>query len=222
MMETVNEDRRSWVRWVMVGGLVTLSVVMLAQSILGNDKNARLARPTRVKIKSVLSGDKVKLKHHGRLIYAGIRAPFDGEPLFEQARRRNAELVLNKEIRLRYDHAARDRNGRLIAYPFHDDAFISDILVREGLAYVRLTTATRLFADRLLDAQREAREGHRGVWQHISESTEESYAADPKYGNFHRPSCGEVRKIKAQRLVRFESKDAALDAGYAPCNKCRP
>jgi len=209
------------VRWVVVGGLVCVSSAMLVRSIFGADDEGQ-ARPTHVKVKSVLSGDKVKVKHYGRLIYAGVRAPCEGEPLYEEAKRRNAELVFGKELRLRYGEQVRDRDGRLQAYAFLDDALLNDIMVREGLAYVRLTTTTQRFADRLLDAQRQAREERRGLWQHVSESSDDEYAADPKYGNFHRVSCAEVPKIKPQRLVTFKSKDAAFDAGYAPCTHCLP
>jgi micrococcal nuclease len=213
--------RRLPVRWVAVGVLVCASTVMLVRSMSGANDDGP-AKPTRVTVKGVLSGDLVKVKHHGRVVYAGIRAPFGGEPLYEEAVRRNAELVEGKEIRLRYGEQPRDRDGRLQAYAFLGDAFLNDIMVREGLAYVRLTTTTRRFADRLLDAQRQAREDRRGIWRHVSDSSDDSYPADPKYGNFHRVSCAEVPKIKPDRLVTFESKDAAFDAGYAPCDTCLP
>lgn len=221
MKKPMSKNRRIPVRWVMVGGLICVSSVMLVRSIFGADGESS-ARPTRVKVKSVLSGHAVKVKHHGRVIYAGILASSEGQPLYEEAKQRNAKLVLGKKIRLRYGDQPRDRDGRLSAYAFLDDAFVNDIMVREGLAYVRLTTTTRRFADRLLDAQRQAREDRRGIWQHVSESLEDSYPADPKYGNFHRVSCSEVPKIKPERLVTLESKEAAFDAGYAPCSQCSP
>lgn len=221
MKESMSKGRRISARWIMVGGLICISSVMLVRSIFGADDKS-LARPTRVTVKSVLSGHAIKVKHHGRVIYAGIRAPLEGEPLYEEAKRRNTELVLGKKIRLRYGEQVRNRDGRLFAYAFLDDAFVNDIMVREGLAYVRLTTTTRRFADRLLDAQRQAREDRRGLWQYVSESSEDSYPADPKYGNFHRVSCSEVPKIKPDRLVTLDSKEAAFDAGYAPCSQCSP
>lgn len=221
MMKPMSNKRRIPVRWVMVGGLICASSVMLVRTIFGADDESS-ARPTRVKVKSVLSGQAVKVKHHGRVTYAGILAPSEGEPFYEEAKQRNAELVLGKKLRLRYGDQARDRGGRLLAYAFLDAAFINDILVREGLAYVRLTTTTPRFGDRLLDAQRQAREDRRGIWQLVSESSEDSYPADPKYGNFHRVSCSEVPKIKPDRLVTLDSKDAAFDSGYAPCKRCSP
>lgn len=216
-----SRKRRIPMLWVMVGGLICASSVVLVRSISGADDGGS-NRPTRVTVKSVLSGDKVKVKHDGRLVYAGIRAPFEGEPLYEEAKRRNAELVEGKKLRLRYGEQVRDRDGRLLAYAYLGDALLNDIMVREGLAYVRLTTVTRRFADRLLDAQRQAREDRRGIWQYVSESSDDSYAADPKYGNFHRVSCSEAPKIKPERLVTLESKEAAFDAGYAPCKHCSP
>ncbi|MGI0149322.1 MAG: thermonuclease family protein, partial [Thermoplasmata archaeon] len=135
---------------------------------------------------------------------------------------RNAELVAEREVRLRFDDERRDGDGRLLAYVFVGDQFINETLVREGLAYVRLTTSGQRFGKRLLAAQAEARKKGRGVWSKPSPSRESSYSADPKYGNFHRPSCEEASKIQPERLIVFKSDKEALEKGFAPCSKCKP
>ena len=217
-------------------GLALLSVLVVASLALAfrphttvdpeHDPEQRLF----VKVKRAMSGQKVKLDHDTEeyLLYAGIRAPHSDEPLHEESTRRNEELIAQKEVRLRFDDEHRDAEGRLLAYVFLGDQFINETLVREGLAYVRLTTASQRFGQRLLAAQAEARKKGRGIWAKRSASggptptRESSYPADPKYGSFHRPSCEEVPKIRPERMVTLPSDKEALEKGFAPCSKCKP
>jgi micrococcal nuclease len=177
-----------------------------------------------VKAKRAISGQKLKLDNDQEeyLILAGIRAPVGGEQFYDEATRRNNELVEDKKIRLRFDEERRDSEGRLLAYVFVDDTFANEVLVREGLAYARLTTTSDRFGQRLLAAQAEAQKAKRGVWSKRPSGNEKSYACDPKYGNFHRTSCEEAAKIPSERLVAFQSDKDAMHKGFAPCAKCKP
>src|SRR5574337_401189 len=47
--------------------------------------------PAVVIVKHVVNGHYVRLDDQSELIYAGMRAPYSGEPLFEEARRRRSE-----------------------------------------------------------------------------------------------------------------------------------
>lgn len=177
-----------------------------------------------VKAKRAISGQKLKLDNDQEeyLILAGIRSPVGGEPFYDEATGRVNGLVEDKKIRLRFDEARRDSDGRLLAYVFIDDTFANEVLVREGLAYARLTTGTGRFGERLLAAQAEAQKARRGVWSKRTAGTEKSYVGDPKYGNFHRRTCEEAGKIPSDRLVEFHSDKDALQKGFAPCAKCKP
>jgi micrococcal nuclease len=210
-------------------GLSLTGVVLLGSAVLayrafnGEDGTpARGERPRKAEVKRVINGHKIKLESDEELIYAGIRAPYPQEPLFEEAKRRNIKLVEGRMIRVRFDRRERDRKDRLLAYVSADGIFVNEALVREGLAYVRLTPETRRYADELLAAQAEARQQERGLWQRHVKNARDGYAADPKYGNFHKLSCGEVVKMKTERRVSFKARDDALDGGFAPCTKCRP
>lgn len=215
-------DRDAVRRWG-VGALLVLVLVVLLFTMLGDEEQKRTQRRAQfVEVKRTLSGHTVKLESDERLTYAGIRTPHKSEPLHEEARRRNADLVEGKKVRLRFDEYDRDGKNRILAYVFTDAGFVNETLVREGLAYVRLTPRTRRFADLLLAAQADAQDHQRGLWGQPSRSPESRYPADPKYGNFHRPTCEEVPKIKPARVVSFPSRTGALDAGFAPCSKCLP
>lgn len=216
------QNRGTAVRWTAVSVLLVSCGTLLVRSLLGSDGEGDPERPTKVEVKRVISGHYVKIDPGDRLVYAGIRTPHESEPLHEEARARNEELVLGQELRLRFDETTQDEDGRLLAYAFLGDLFVNDVLVREGLAYVRLTTGQERFADRLLAAQREARDNQRGIWQYVTDSSEGNYPADPKYGNFHLTTCEEVPKIKPARLIVLESKEDAFDKGFAPCSRCQP
>lgn len=211
--------------WWGIMGMLALAFAVLMFSMRGNDEREEdFTRPLRVEVKRAVSGHSIKLDSDEKLNYAGIRTLYEheSEQLYEEARKRNGELVDGREVRVRYDAPYRDRKGRLLGYISVDGQLVNETLVREGLAYARLTTETRRFADRLLAAQADARKHRRGIWRHSSKSSEASYPADPKYGNFHRPSCEEVEKINPKRLVTFRSRSKALDEGFAPCAKCLP
>ncbi len=175
-----------------------------------------------VEVERVRRGDKIVVKPDDDVLYAGIRAPFSDEPLFEESKKRNEELVGGKRIRLRFDEVERDKKGRLLAYAFAEGQFVNEILVREGLAYVRLTPGTQRFAQRLLAAQNQARQQGLGLWAKINAHVAGPLIGDPKYGNFHRPDCPELKKIPAERQQPLQDAQEAFDKGFAPCHKCRP
>ncbi len=177
---------------------------------------------TSAKVEHVRGGHKIVLDDGQDVLYAGIRAPYADEPLFDEALKRNTELVGSKKVRLRYDETAKDKKDRLLAYVWADGVFVNELLVREGLAYVQLTTGHRRFEKEMLAAQAQARKHKLGLWRLPAPPNEAQYAADPKYGNFHRSSCEEVPKIKPERLVSFSKRTQAFDEGFAPCHQCRP
>lgn len=218
----LNSDK---VRVLTIGGATLLFIVVAGGFVWTRTVQRELpdARSrTWIEVQRVRSGDKVISDPRDKVLWAGIRAPFKDEPFFEESRRRNEELVGGQEVRLRFDEVERDKKGRLLAYAFVDGEFVNQTLVREGLAYARITTTTQRFAKELLKAQAEARRKKRGIWHDRSDSGEPRYPADPRYGNFHRPSCENAATIKSERLVVFKRTSEAFKRGFAPCGKCAP
>ena len=211
-------------------GLVAAVAVVLLARAFWPEKETVPRRRGRAElyadVERVVSPAKIKIddkkKDYEVLVYAGIRPPYRGEPFYEQALQRNRALVDGRRIRLRFGKTNRDRKGRLFAYVFVGDVFVNETLVREGLAYVRLTPGARRFADRLLEAQRDARRHRRGLWSLQPPPRATVYHADRKHGNFHRPTCEDAAKIKPERLVTFQRRDQAFEQGFAPCSKCKP
>ena len=207
-----------------LAGVVVLGSAVFAFRVFDGEDGepTRKERPRKAEVKRVINGHKVKLESDEVLIYAGIRSPYPYEPMFEEAKRRNIELVEGETIRIRFDRRERDRKDRLLAYVTAEGTFVNEALVREGLAYVRLTPNTRRYADELLAAQAEARQQKIGLWQRRVKDARGGYVADPKYGNLHKLSCEDAVTMKPERRVEFKTRDDALDRGFAPCTKCRP
>lgn len=218
----IGEHRRAIIRWGIPGVLAVFSAGLLARTLTQDGPPARKSRSYGALIDVVHSGHAAKAKSGERINYAGIRAPYPNEPFYNEARERNVELVESEMVRLRFDEEERDRKGRLFAYVFVQGEFVNEILVAEGLAYVRVTPKANRYAERLLAAQAEARKARLGIWQNRDRHEEPNYPSDPKYGNFHRPTCEEVGRINPARLIVFPKREKALDTGLAPCSKCLP
>lgn len=212
-------------RALLIGGPSAVVVIVVLAVLFGSAPAQEQTGDRRVytaKVERVYSGQSIKLNAGAHVNYAGIRTPYAQEPLYEAARRRNIELVDGRKVRLRFDEGADKAGERLRAYVFSKKGFVNELLVREGLAYVRITPSETRFSAQLLEAQSEAMRKGRGLWASKTRSRERKYPADPKYGNFHRPRCEEVPKIKPQRLKTFRTVADAVTHGLAPCSKCRP
>ncbi len=222
---TKSDPAKSKMQRIIVIAIVVTVLAGLGFVFYPRSENELRRDPERklfVDVERAISGHKIKLDDDEVVIYNGVRAPYPGEKHFEKVLQRNNELVKGKNVRLRFDKQKRDSRNRTLAYVFVGGNFVNETLVREGLAYVRLTTTTQRFAKRLLAAQADARKHRRGVWQDQRLASMRSYPADPKYGNFHRMTCDEVSKIKPERKTMLSSKRVAFKQGYAPCRHCKP
>lgn len=90
-------------------------------------------------VTTIIDGDTIYVIIDGQeysVRYVGINAPEmdSGDPLAEQARLKNAELVDGKTVTLVRDVSETDVFGRLLRYVLVGDIFVNYELVREGLA----------------------------------------------------------------------------------------
>ncbi len=208
--------------------VVTVAAITLAVAAftgVGGDMGQSL--PSRVTGKRANSGHTIKVSNHAlthRVIYAGIRAPYEDEQGHIDAKERNEALIAGRDLNLRYDEQFRDHKDRLMAYVFLDDGrMVNEMLVREGWAYVRLRSGTQRHAQRMIRAQSLARKEKRGIWAHtMSPSDEQFYPVDPMFAEFHLPACEVVQKLPESRRIDLNSKDEAFGRGFSPCDKCKP
>lgn len=54
------------------------------------------------------------------------------------------------------------------------------------------------------------------------QETEAAYILNTNSKKFHPPSCPSVEEIKPSNLDTAPSREAAVEAGYAPCGRCNP
>jgi len=176
-----------------------------------------------VGIKEVIDGDTIELESGERVRYIGIDTPEKDQPFFGEATRANRELLKKGKYSLEYDNDREDDWGRTLAYVWIDTLMVNAELVREGLASVYLISPNYKHKEELIAFQNQARAKRSGIWS-IPVSPEKYYLASRHSRGlvFHRPGCQWAKKIAKDNLIRFETKDQALDLGYSPCRTCKP
>lgn len=87
------------------------------------------------------------------------------EPYHQEATEYTTALLKGKKVRVEYDVQSRDRYGRDLVYVYlMDGTFYNDAIIRAGWAVVATFPPNVKYVDLFIDAQREAREQGRGVW----------------------------------------------------------
>jgi micrococcal nuclease len=174
-------------------------------------------------VKMVIDGDTIELENGERIRYIGIDTPEKDQPFFREATRANEELLKKGKFGLEYDTDRKDDWGRTLAFVWIDTFLVNAELVREGFASVYLISPNFKHKDELIAFQKRAREKRLGIWS-IPVTPEKYYVASKHSRGlvFHRPDCQWAKKIAKDNLIRFETKDQALDLGYSPCRTCKP
>lgn len=116
----------------------------------------------------VVDGDTIELSGGEKVRYIGIDTPETGnggECFFEEAKKKNEELVLGKTVRLEKDVSERDRYGRLLRYVYVGDLFINKIMVEAGYAKVSTYPPDVKYQETFIEAERYARESNLGLWE---------------------------------------------------------
>ena len=100
--------------------LVTI-ILLIADSFTGEcsaqKKTPSVVRVT--KVAAVIDGDTIEIEGGQWVRYLGIDTPEIGQPFYEEARNKNKELVLGKNVRLDICKSEpKDKYGRLLAYVY--------------------------------------------------------------------------------------------------------
>jgi micrococcal nuclease len=181
------------------------------------------------RVQSVYDGDTILLETGEKVRYLGINAPemdYKGrksEFLAIASRDYNSRLVNKKRVRLEFDQEKRDHHGRLLAYVFLEGGdMVNTLLLRQGFAHVMVKRPNLKYFSTLLDVQRTAMKARLGIWSQATGKMEKYYLGNDKSYRFHRPECSFAAQIRADHLVRFESRHKAFWEGFSPCRRCRP
>lgn len=123
-----------------------------------------------VKVTKVIDGDTLEIEGGYRVRYIGIDTPETVHPsqsvecFGKEASNKNKELIEGKTIRLERDLTESDRYGRLLRYVWKDNTLVNEVLVREGYASSYTYPPDVKYQERFVQAEREARENHKGLW----------------------------------------------------------
>lgn len=180
----------------------------------------------KVKVKNVIDGDTVVLETGERLRYAAINAPEihtdsgTPQPFAFEAYKLNKELTEGKILYFEPALRKRDRYGRLLGeLYFENGTAVSEILVREGLAFVCYYPGSGKYYEKYLLLQKEAIKKRRGIFSFlVKEPQNIIYIGNRKSKRFHHPDCLFAKKIK--RKIYFKSIEEALLNGYCPSREC--
>jgi micrococcal nuclease len=139
-----------------------------------------------VLVVKVLQGDTIKLEGGETVKLIGINAPAKKKseepvkrneyglviepevspitPIEDQAYEFAKELLLNKRVRLEFDHEKKDAKFTTLAYVFRveDSLFVNVELIRQGYADLKISPPNTKYAEELREAYREARKEMRG------------------------------------------------------------
>lgn len=122
------------------------------------------------KVARVVDGDTIKLESGEVVRYIGIDTPETVDPrkpvqcFGKEASAKNRELVEGKEVKLEKDVSNTDKYDRLLRYIWLDGVLINELLVREGYAKSYSYPPDIKYQDRIVAAQKLAREENKGLW----------------------------------------------------------
>jgi len=104
---------------VLIGGLLLANTLDWKPEKLFQTKNFyenEAVFPKSAMVGGVIDGDNLYLENGQSVRLIGINAPDRGEEKFEEARKKLASLVVNKNVWLEYDRYQDDKFGRILAW----------------------------------------------------------------------------------------------------------
>lgn len=145
-----------------------LAVGALFVAACGSDDGS-VCGPTSATVTNVVDGDTIDLDSGERIRYLLVDTPESTggatDCFGQNAKQFNHDLVLGKQVTLRYDTECTDRFGRLLAYVSVGDQEINSLLVERGYAcvlYIPPNGADRRTEFETLEVQ--AKAAGRGMW----------------------------------------------------------
>lgn len=118
-----------------------------------------------ISVLKVIDGDTVIISTGEHVRYIGINAPEIGMPFYEEAKRENEELVLERKVKIEFDRKKRDQYGRILAYIFVGRIFVNYELLRKGFVFLYRDRENKKYRNLLIEAETEAIENKRGLWR---------------------------------------------------------
>ena len=167
--------RRKHIKTVILITLALIVSYLDSKGLINLQTTNKQSSNNKIVVSKVIDGDTVDLNTGQRVRYIGIDTPEinygkKSECFAQEAKEFNKSLVDKKEIKIEKDISDKDKFGRVLRYVYIEDEatssaiFVNEYLVRKGYAIVSTYPPDIKYIDDLLNAQREARENNRGLW----------------------------------------------------------
>lgn len=188
------------------------------------------------KVVAVLDGDTIEIvsgKQVYRLRLEGVDCPEKSQAFGAVAKKFTSDRCFGKQVTAKI--SSKDKYGRYLAKVILPGGKeLNALLLRNGYAWhYKQYNKDAAYAS----LENQARKEHLGLWadknplapwdfRHKKPNTPKlssgNYVASQNSTVFHKPSCVQVKKIKAQNRRWFTTRSAALKEGYKPCKLCKP
>ena len=129
--------------------------------------------------------------------------------------------VDGKDVLLELGPEERDHYHRILAYVYCDNRFVNLELIQWGLAHAYIKQEGEKFAERFIEAQRQAMQEKIGIWSEPDLWTGPVFSSGRSHV-FHKEGCSWISKVRPRRRVRWATRTDALLAGLSPCRSCHP
>ncbi|WP_264981626.1 thermonuclease family protein [Pseudodesulfovibrio portus] len=195
------------------------------------------------KVVSVADGDTItvltKDKSQVKIRLYGIDCPEKAQAFGTKAKQFTANLVFGKQVDV--EAIDQDRYGRTVGVVSVQGANVNEMLLKTGYAWVYTRYCRKSFCSTWQDTQEAAQAGSLGLWSDPNPTPPWEYRRGSKAGTkkqqtqvkssgayhgntsshvFHRQGC---RYFNCKNCtVNFQTREAAINAGYRPCGICKP
>lgn len=148
---------------------VASSILVGAVATTGCAGETSKCGPTSGTVSRIVDGDTIELESGEKIRYLMVNTPETtggkNECYGENAVRFNTDLVLGKEVEIRYDVECTDRFDRTLAYVSVGGQEVNTLLVERGFACVlHIPPNGDDRADEFDDLEAAARQAKRGLW----------------------------------------------------------
>lgn len=136
--------------------------------------------PRSALVTDVVDGDTVELEGVGRVRLIGVDTPERGEECFDEATAYLVDRVGGQTVRYRYQSGREDRYDRALLDLFRGGELVNLDIAQAGWGEALTIAPNDRYADRIVEAEVEARAEPRGRWAGCREEPEPKPAPTPE------------------------------------------
>jgi micrococcal nuclease len=164
----------------------------------------------------------------------GIDCPERGQDFGARAKQFVSDMVFGKQVQVIQEDV--DRYGRVVGIVYVGNTCVNEEIVRAGFAWVYNQYCKDSVCSQWKGLEQQARQSNIGLWSHPDPIPPWDYRRGERSGSkvllggkyhgntsshvFHKKDCKHFNCKNCTEV--FDSREAAIKAGYRPCGGCRP